>query len=136
MKKKKYYLALYNALKYKYLRKKIIKGVAYFEITKKGRYKALQYVIKDKKRKKWDGKWRLIIFDIPEEKSYLRQNLRENLELLGFKYLQKSVWITPYNVRKELGIVVDYLNLHPYLQFMLIDILEDDDWLRKRFRIY
>jgi len=41
--------------------------VVYFEVTQKGRYKALRYFDEKKKLDKWDGKWRLVIFDIPEK---------------------------------------------------------------------
>ncbi len=137
--KERYYRAFYNALRYKYLKKRLVKNVVYFEVTRKGRYKALKYILKNKlknkEKEKWDRKWRLFIFDIPEKKSILRERLRENLQLLGFKYLQKSVWVTPYDIRKELGIVVDYLNIKSYVHFMVVEVLEDDGWLRKQFRI-
>ncbi len=44
----------------------------------------------------WDGKWRMILFDIPEAKRSLRQLYRMKLADLGARMLQSSVWITPY----------------------------------------
>lgn len=134
-KRNKYYQAFYNLLRYKYLEKKLIKNVESFDITKKGRYRALKYYIKEKPKRIWDGKWRIIFFDIPEEKYYLRSRLRENLQLLGFKHLQKSVWICPYNARKELGIIIDYLNIHNYVYFATVEKLEKDDQLKKLFKL-
>jgi DNA-binding transcriptional regulator PaaX len=46
--------------------------------------------------KKWDGKWRLVVFDVPERWRYLRDNLREHLLRLGLYPIQKSVWLFPY----------------------------------------
>jgi DNA-binding transcriptional regulator PaaX len=43
----------------------------------------------------WDGKWRLVVFDVPETKNALRVRLRRFLKDHAFGYLQKSVWITP-----------------------------------------
>ncbi len=43
----------------------------------------------------WDGKWRLALFDIPEVRVALRAKLRRRLCVLGFGYLQNSVWISP-----------------------------------------
>jgi phenylacetic acid degradation operon negative regulatory protein len=43
----------------------------------------------------WDGKWRLVVFDLPETKSALRTRLRRFLKARGFGYLQNSVWVTP-----------------------------------------
>jgi len=53
-------------------------------LTPKGTIKALKikYKIIEKKKRK-DGKWQMIIFDIPEKKRHLRDLLRENLYLLG-----------------------------------------------------
>lgn len=46
--------------------------------------------------KRWDGKWRILIFDIPEKQRHLRDMLRDRLVRLGFANIQKSVWLTPY----------------------------------------
>jgi phenylacetic acid degradation operon negative regulatory protein len=43
----------------------------------------------------WDGRWRMILFDVPEEESFLRHKLRRFLQKNNFGCLQKSVWITP-----------------------------------------
>ena len=63
-------------------------------LTKKGTEKILKIKFKMNKRtKRFDGKWQMIIFDIPEKKRYLRSLLREKLLLLEYKMLQKSIWI-------------------------------------------
>lgn len=43
----------------------------------------------------WDGKWRLVLFDVPNGQEGARSRLRRYLKSAGFGYLQKSVWITP-----------------------------------------
>lgn len=60
---------------------------------------------------KWDGKWRIAIFDIPEENKRIRQTLRETLKVLEFWPLQKSVWISKNNFTKELREWVRSLHL-------------------------
>lgn len=59
----------------------------------------------------WDGKWRIVVFDIPESKRLVRDVFRNRLKGWGFIQLQKSVWVTKKNVIgslrkfvKELGI--------------------------------
>ncbi len=47
----------------------------------------------------WDGRWRLVVFDIPTARDSDRTRLRRRLRSLGFGYLQKSVWITPDPLR-------------------------------------
>lgn len=51
--------------------------------------------------KSWDGKIRMVIFDIPEKKKYLREWLRKELFLLQFKPLQKSVFIGKHPLPKS-----------------------------------
>lgn len=43
----------------------------------------------------WDGKWRIVIFDLPEQKRGLRNELRKQLRNAHFGCLQASVWISP-----------------------------------------
>lgn len=51
---------------------------------------------------KWDGKWRIVVFDIPEQRRIIRNLFRRNLKKWGFKGLQKSVWISKKNVTEKL----------------------------------
>ncbi|OGF62017.1 hypothetical protein A2926_01490 [Candidatus Giovannonibacteria bacterium RIFCSPLOWO2_01_FULL_44_40] len=53
------------------------------------------------KPKQWDGKWRIIIFDIPEKLRGKRDLLRRELVGFGFKQLQESVWAYPYPLPQE-----------------------------------
>ncbi len=53
-------------------------------------------------KKPWDGKIRVVIFDIPEKKEKWRRWLRDELQLLQFKLLQKSVYIGKTALPKSL----------------------------------
>lgn len=53
-------------------------------------------------RWRWDGYWRMVVYDIRESEKKLRSRLRTFLKNLGFLYIQKSVWITVYPVEKDL----------------------------------
>lgn len=61
------------------------------------RFPALKYA-----NRKWDGYWRVVIYDIPEKDYLLRDRLRQELKKLGFKFVQRSVWITPQPVEEDL----------------------------------
>lgn len=50
----------------------------------------------------WDGKLRIVIFDIPEQKRVIRNLFRRNIKKWGFKPLQKSVWVSKKNVMDKL----------------------------------
>lgn len=59
--------------------------------------------LKRMQKKKWDGKWRLVIFDIAEKKRKFRETLRNQLKKLGFGMWQKSVYVTPNPVMGEVN---------------------------------
>lgn len=77
-------------------------GEVYFRITSQGK-KAIEYEVPLLRfRRKWDGLWRLVIFDIAEEERNLRDVLREKLKSLGFGRWQRSIWITPFDIAEEI----------------------------------
>ncbi|MEK7060586.1 MAG: CRISPR-associated endonuclease Cas2, partial [Patescibacteria group bacterium] len=49
-----------------------------------------------RKPKRWDGKWRIVIFDIWERRRGVRDRLRNLLQKNGFVKVQNSVWVYPY----------------------------------------
>jgi phenylacetic acid degradation operon negative regulatory protein len=55
------------------------------------------------RQKKWDGKWRVVFFDIPEDRREIRDDLRSELKKLGFGRWQRSAWLTPFDITKELN---------------------------------
>jgi len=115
-----YYLKKRGYIKIKNLGQK--KGVI---LTKKGSEKVLKMKFKMKERKKRpDGKYQMVIFDIPEKKNKLRNLFREYLQMLGYRMLQKSVWVCPYDVYKETEEIVRRYSLDPYVRFFLIEEIE------------
>lgn len=71
-------------------------GEVFLSLTGKGRSEiaALDALAKLEIRS-WDGKWRIVSFDLRETQSSLRDQLRRKLSQLGFGMLQRSVWISP-----------------------------------------
>jgi phenylacetic acid degradation operon negative regulatory protein len=51
--------------------------------------------------REWDGRWRLVLFDVPTAQNTHRARLRRYLRDKGFGYLQNSVWITPDSLAEE-----------------------------------
>ncbi len=83
--------------------------------------------------KKWDGKWRMIIFDIPEGSRDRRAQLRNLLKNNGFFKLQSSVFINPYALNSQ---AIDYLyasGLNQYIRILRVDGVDKDADLRKHF---
>ena len=86
----------------------------YIALTKEGRKKAGFFQInslKIKKPKKWDGRWRIVIFDISQLKKFYREALRGKLKELGFSSLQKSVWIHPFDCQAEIELLREFFGL-------------------------
>src|SRR3989338_1597786 len=73
--------------------------------------------------KEWDGKWRIVIFDIPEEKRIIRNLFRRNLKKWGFKHLQKSVWISKRNIFDKLESYINDLGIERWVVVMEINML-------------
>lgn len=85
------------------------------------------------KARKWDGKWRLIIFDIPERRRSRRDFLRQELRALGFHQLQKSAWVSPYSLPPEFTEIFLELAVGKGFRVVTADKIEGDDDLRSIF---
>lgn len=92
-----------------------------YRLTNKGKQKAIweSVTIKDEK---WDGKWRLVIFDIPEKRKQARNLLRSSLKEWGFVHWQKSVWATKANCTKALRNFIRQVGIEDW-----VIVLESDN---------
>ncbi len=63
------------------------------------------------KKNSWDGIWRLVIFDIPDDQKKAREALRQKIKEMGFYSLQKSVFITPYECENEIDFVCSIFDI-------------------------
>jgi len=70
---------------------------------------------------KWDGKWRVMIFDIPQELHTNRNRFRRKLKSLGFFALQKSVLVIPYPCEADLAEICDNFNVSNYVDVIIAD---------------
>lgn len=70
------------------------------------------------KIKKWDRKWRLVIFDIEEKSRKTRNFIRKILKELGFVQLQKSVWISPHDIFDELKKILKKMSIEGSVIFI------------------
>lgn len=106
-------------------------------LTDKGRLKALTYHFGKMKIEggKWDGKWRMVVFDIPERIRAGRTALREKIRKLGFYELQKSVWIFPYKCKDEIDFIVEFFGLRKYIRFCVLESIDNELHLKKIFNI-
>ncbi len=85
------------------------------------------------KVKKWDGKWRVIIFDIPVKHNRARAAMTTKLKELGFYKLQKSVWVFPYPCEDEVLFVANFFEIDRFVNILLVENIESDYKLKKFF---
>lgn len=111
----------------------------YIKLTPQGKKKAGVYQIDSltiKKPKKWDGKWRIIIFDIAELKKIHREAFRGKLKEFGFFPLQKSVWVCPFPCQDEIALLRDFFGFSKKdIQIIVAEKIENDVNLKKVFNI-
>ena len=88
-----------------------------------------------KKPKRWDKKWRVIIFDIPEKKKSVRNHITMLFRETGFVRLQDSVWVYPYDCEDVVTLLKTDFGIGKYLLYLIVDELENDKHLRENFTL-
>jgi hypothetical protein len=111
----------------------------YISLTKEGKKKAGLFQIdslKIKRPKKWNGKWRIVIFDISQLKKIYREALRGKLKELGFYPLQKSVWVHPFDCQAEIELLRDFFGLFENeMRLILAEDIGNDQKLKEIFKL-
>jgi len=113
-------------------------GKTIVKITKKGESKLRAFsidLIKIKKPKRWDGKWRLVMFDIPMRFTKGRETLRYHLKELDFFQFQKSAWIYPYPCEDEIIFIADFFGVGKYVEVVTVENILREEKLKKYFRL-
>jgi len=108
----------------------------YIELTPKGKLKLSSRTLRDlmiDTSQPWDKKWRIIIFDIPEDKKDKREAFRRKLEALGFYQFQKSVFVFPYECRKEIDLISRNFFIEQYVKYIVADFFQDDSLFIDKF---
>ena len=90
---------------------------------------------KIKKPKQWDGKWRILIFDIKEERKGIRDKIRRTLNTIGFIRLQDSVWVYPYDCEDLIMLLKADFKIGKDLVYIIADSIENDKDLRLAFNL-
>ena len=107
---------VWRSLKAGYIEKIEKKGSVYIRITSQGQERIQRdFPLLDFHRKRWDGKWRIVMFDISELEKEKRNYLRRKLRELGFGMLQESVFITPHDIIKDFSEYLDSIDLGKYV---------------------
>lgn len=108
-------------------------------ISEKGKRKILEFNIdriRIKKPIRWDGKWRIVMFDVPEKKRSERNVLRNKLKEIGFQEIQKSVFVHPYPCFNEIDFIVEYFKIRGFVRRGELSSLSNEEELKLKFRLF
>lgn len=106
-------------------------GKMAIQITDKGRKRLLEYDFEniELKTKRRDGKWRLVIFDIPEDKKNARDVFRRKLLQLDFIRLQDSVFASAYPCKAEVDFLCHFLGISDFVTLVSLNKIERGEQL-------
>jgi len=120
----------FNGLRrYRYIRHVKKDNRNTYFLTPKGETRLHNILIEDieiKKHRKWDGKWRLVMYDLPIRFKKARNAFRWKLKDLGFFQFQKSAWIYPYPCEGEVMFVAEFWGVKKHIEILEVDKILDD----------
>lgn len=124
--------------KQKLVKTEVKENVQIVEVTEAGKRKILKYALDTlqiKKPKFWDGKWRLISYDVPGDSKGLRELFRNYLRAWGFYPLHESVFLHAYPCENEIEFLKEYLAIGKYVRIFIVSKIEYDGPFRKFFGV-
>lgn len=113
-------------------------GKTTINLTEKGKlyYKRLSIdSIELPKYKNWDGLWNIITFDIPEKHRVNRRHFSKTLSIVGMYNLEKSIFIYPYECRKEIMEIADAFLVSKYIRYIKANYVQNDELPKKFFNL-
>lgn len=107
---------VWRTLKTGYIEKIEKKGKVYLRLLGEGGERiARDFPLLTFQKKKWDGKWRLVLFDIAELNRKTRDILRRKLKKLGFGMFQQSAYMSPHNFTEDLLEFINAVGLSDFV---------------------
>jgi len=113
-------------------------GVRFYKLTQKGEEQLLKndiFSIKFFRPKKWDGKWRIVSFDIFEDQRWKRDVLRSYMVKMGFVKIHQSVWLYPYSCKKQLEKIGSLLSIKQYIFYFETRKIQQQKYYKDIFDI-
>lgn len=106
-------------------------------ITEAGRYAFMTESRKNRLttfiKRRWDKRWRVVIFDVPEKRRDVRDRLRSMMREFGFEHLQDSVWVYPYDCEDMVALLKAELKIGFSVLYMVVEQIENEKYLKERF---
>ncbi|MEK7093015.1 MAG: hypothetical protein AAB927_00850 [Patescibacteria group bacterium] len=100
----------------------------YVTLTERGNLKLTEDSIADlavDTPRRWDHKWRFVMFDLPARHDGVRQAFRKKIEDFGFKLYQRSVFIYPYECHEEVHTVARWYGVDQHIRYVVATEIHD-----------
>lgn len=113
-------------------------GTLALNLSKEGRSLALRYDIENMGVNvplEWDGKWRIVMFDVPETLKYIRDTLRMHFKNMEFYEFQKSVFVHPYPCAKEMEYLMEFYDVRKFVRFIVATEIDNAQELKRHFHL-
>ena len=113
-------------------------GTVTLALSEKGKTRALTYhtrYARIRSKGPWDGKWRIVLYDIPEDEREARDAFRDHLTELGLRKLQHSAGIHPFDCKSEVDFFVELLDIKKYVRFIVADSIDDEIFWKRKFNL-
>ena len=92
--------------------------------------------LKSEEKRRWDKKWRVVMFDIKSVQRKKRDALRRMLKRSGFEQLQKSAWVYPFECKQEIDFTKTFFKIQDdECRVVLATDIGEDKKFRKKFNI-
>lgn len=127
---------IYYLKKYGYIESVFENRQKIFKITKKGNNHLVESEKEDFRPKipnHWDGRWRVVVFDIPEKKKEVRNYFRRKIVEFGFIQAQKSVYVFPFECEQEVLRLVQKLGVEKNVTIIKAFVLQGEQIFAKKF---
>jgi DNA-binding transcriptional regulator PaaX len=114
-------------------------GKKYVRLTERGE-ESLAFLqqklsLTDTKSRKWDHRYRLVMFDIPEKRKKIRERLRSQMQEVGFLRVQDSAWIYPYDCEEFMALLKADLRIGKDVLYAVVEEIENDTRIREHFNL-
>ena len=83
--------------------------------------------------RKWDHRYRLVMFDVPEKRKKIREQLRFQMQDVGFLRIQDSAWLYPYDCEEFVALLKADLHIGRDVLYAVVEEIENDVHIRKHF---
>lgn len=114
------------------------KGHDVVEITALGKNRVLEYDLENIKlnhKQKWDGKWRIVMFDIPQTKKRVRDAVSFKIKDIGMYPIQKSVFVFPHKCKDEIDFVGEIFGVRRNIIYIEASHIDDAEKVKRHFGI-